>query len=109
MRLVTIALPDELSETLGSPGQDLSRPAFEALAVAAYRERRISAAQLRQLLGYDTRMEVVREALRRMEDEDDRALPLARPTAEDTLTHLTEACRDETESRVNLLAAPGQF
>jgi len=28
------------------------------LALAAYRERKISAAQLRQLLGYETRMEV---------------------------------------------------
>jgi len=36
----------------------LSRAAFEALALAAYRERKISAAQLRQLLGYATRMEV---------------------------------------------------
>jgi chromosome segregation and condensation protein ScpB len=79
MRHVTIALPDELSEALAAPGQDLSRAAFEALALAAYRERKISAAQLRQLLGYETRMEVVREALRRMEDEDDRALRLASP------------------------------
>ena len=58
MRHVTIALPDELSAALAAPGQDLSRAAFEALALAAYRERKISAAQLRQLLGYETRMEV---------------------------------------------------
>ena len=50
--------PDELSAALAAPGQDLSRAAFEALALAAYRERKISAAQLRQLLGYETRMEV---------------------------------------------------
>ena len=55
---VTIALPDELSAALAAPGQDLSRAAFEALSLAAYRERKISAAQLRQLLGYETRMEV---------------------------------------------------
>jgi predicted HTH domain antitoxin len=55
---VTIALPDELSAALASPGQDLSRSAFEALAPSAYRERKITAAQLRQLLGYETRMEV---------------------------------------------------
>jgi hypothetical protein len=53
MRHVTIALPDELSAALAAPGQDLSRAAFEALALAAYRERKISAAQLRHLLGYD--------------------------------------------------------
>jgi hypothetical protein len=38
-----IALPDELSAALAAPGQDLSRAAFEALALAAYRERKISA------------------------------------------------------------------
>lgn len=58
MQQVTIALPDELSAALASPGQDLSRSAFEALALNAYRERKITAAQLRQLLGYETRMEV---------------------------------------------------
>lgn len=58
MQHVTIALPDELSAALASPGQDLSRSAFEALALTAYRERKITAAQLRQLLGYETRMEV---------------------------------------------------
>jgi len=51
MRHVTIALPDELSAALAAPGQDLSRAAFEALALAAYRERKISAAQLRQFAG----------------------------------------------------------
>jgi hypothetical protein len=55
---VTIALPDELSAALATPGQVLSRAAFEALALAAYRERKISAAQLPQLLGYETRVEV---------------------------------------------------
>ena len=48
MRHVTIALPDELSAALAAPGQDLSRAAFEALALAAYRERKISAAQDRK-------------------------------------------------------------
>jgi antitoxin ParD1/3/4 len=39
---------------------------------------------------YNNASEVVREALRRMEDEDNRALRLAKPTAEDLLTDLTE-------------------
>jgi DNA-binding GntR family transcriptional regulator len=34
---------------------------------------------------------VVREALRRMEDEDQRAIRLAKPTVEDVLTNLDEA------------------
>src|SRR6267154_6450775 len=58
MQHITIALPDELSAALASPGQDLSRSAFEALALTAYRERKITTAQLRRLLGYETRMEV---------------------------------------------------
>lgn len=36
----------------------MSRAAFEALALAAYRERKISAAQLRHLLGYESRLKV---------------------------------------------------
>jgi putative addiction module CopG family antidote len=39
---------------------------------------------------YNNASEVIREALRRMEDEDERALRLANPTAEDILTDLTE-------------------
>ena len=39
---------------------------------------------------YNNASEVVREALRRMEDEDERALRLAKPSAEDILTDLTE-------------------
>jgi hypothetical protein len=58
MQHITIALPDELSAALAAPGQDLSRAAFETLTLAAYRERKISAGQLRRLLGYETRMEV---------------------------------------------------
>jgi Uncharacterised protein family (UPF0175) len=58
MQHVTIALPDELSAALAAPGQDLTRAAFETLTLAAYRERKISASQLRRLLGYETRIEV---------------------------------------------------
>jgi antitoxin ParD1/3/4 len=38
---------------------------------------------------YNNASEVVREALRRMEDEEARALRLGRPTAEDVLSDLT--------------------
>ena len=58
MQHITIALPDELSAALAAPGQDLSRTAFEVLAQTAYRESKISAAQLRHVLGCETRMEV---------------------------------------------------
>src|ERR1700719_4692552 len=39
---------------------------------------------------YNNASEVVREALRRMEDADQRALRLAKPTANDILADLTE-------------------
>lgn len=58
MQYITIGLPEELTEALASSGGDLSRAALEALATEAYRERKISHAQLRQLLGFDTPMEV---------------------------------------------------
>jgi uncharacterized protein UPF0175 len=57
MQHITIALPDELLEALSTPGQDFSRAALEALALEAYRLRKISAGQLRQILGLQTRME----------------------------------------------------
>lgn len=49
---------------------------------------------------YNNASEVVREALRRMEDEDNRALRLARPTAEDLLTDLTEEQLDGIRQHV---------
>ena len=49
---------------------------------------------------YNNASEVVREALRRMEDEDARALRLAKPTAEDILTDLTAQQIDGIRRRV---------
>jgi putative addiction module CopG family antidote len=49
---------------------------------------------------YNNASEVIREALRRMEDEDERALRLANPTAEDILTDLTEEQLDNIRQRV---------
>jgi len=56
MQQLTIALPEELVAALSAPGRDLSRTALEALALEAYRTRKLSAAQLRTLLGLPTRM-----------------------------------------------------
>ena len=58
MPQLTIELPDELSAALASSGQDISRAAFEAIAVEAYRARKISTAQLRRMLGFQTPMQV---------------------------------------------------
>jgi antitoxin ParD1/3/4 len=49
---------------------------------------------------YNNASEVVREALRRMEDDDARALRLAKPTATDILTDLTEEQLDGIRRRV---------
>lgn len=57
MQDVTISLPDELLAAFSAQG-DFSRTALEALALEAYRTRKISAALLRQLLGLQTRMQV---------------------------------------------------
>ena len=58
MPQLTINLPDELSSALASSGQELPRAAFEAIAVDAYRGRKISTAQLRTMLGFQTCMQV---------------------------------------------------
>jgi len=49
---------------------------------------------------YNNASEVVREALRRMEQEDARAIRLAKPTAEDLLADLTEQQLDGIRRRV---------
>jgi len=49
---------------------------------------------------YNNASEVVREALRRMEEEDARAVRLARPSAEDVLTDLTTEQIEGIRSRV---------
>ncbi len=58
MQQLTIDLPENLSAALTTPGKDLSRAAFEAIALESYRERKLSTAQLRQLLGFETRYEL---------------------------------------------------
>lgn len=49
---------------------------------------------------YNNASEVVREAIRRMEDDDARAVRLARPTAEDVLSDLTEEQVEGIRQRV---------
>jgi predicted HTH domain antitoxin len=58
MAQVTLDLPEVLSSFLTSSGQNLERAALEAIALEAYRERKLSTAQLRRLLGYHTRTQV---------------------------------------------------
>ena len=55
---LALDLPDELSAALAASGPDLSRAALEAIALEAYRERKISTAQLQRLLGFESRYEL---------------------------------------------------
>lgn len=55
---VTLDIPDEFAACLTPAGQDPSRAALEAFGLEAYRQRRLSAYQLRNLLGMTSRWEL---------------------------------------------------
>ncbi len=55
---ITLELPEDIAQGLGSRWKDLPRAALESLALEAYRTRTLTAAQLRRLLGFQTRMQV---------------------------------------------------
>ncbi len=55
---VTITLPDDLAAALLPPGQEPTRAALEAIALEAYRQRRITGFLLRRLLGIESRYEL---------------------------------------------------
>jgi len=55
---IIISIPDEFAAPLIPSGQEPSRAALEALALEAYRERRMSGYQLRTLLGISSRFEL---------------------------------------------------
>jgi len=55
---ITIELPEDIAEGLESKWKDLPRAALESLALEAYRSRALTAAQVRRLLAFETRMQV---------------------------------------------------
>jgi hypothetical protein len=55
---ITIELPEDIVVRLESKWKDLPRAALESLALEAYRSRALTAAQLRRLLVFETRMQV---------------------------------------------------
>ena len=55
---ITLELPEDIAQGLGSKWKDLPRAALESLALEAYRSQALTAAQLRRLLGFETRMQV---------------------------------------------------
>lgn len=55
---ITLNIPDQLARQVASEGQDPARVALEALALEGYRSERLSESAVRQMLGFETRMEV---------------------------------------------------
>ena len=55
---ITLELPEDIVQELRSKWKDLSRAALESLALEAYRSHALTAAQLRRLQGFETRMQV---------------------------------------------------
>ena len=52
---VTISLPDEL---IDSDSRDLPRQVLEQVAIDGYRSGQLTSAQVRRILGYDSRLQV---------------------------------------------------
>jgi len=55
---ITVTVPNDLAVTLLPSGKDPARAALEALALEAFRERRLTGFQLRTLLGIQSRFEL---------------------------------------------------
>ena len=55
---ITFRIPDDLARQVASPGEDPSRVALEALAIEGYRAGRLSESAVREMLGFETRMQV---------------------------------------------------
>jgi len=55
---ITFELPEEIARGLEARWSDLPRAALESLALEAYRSRTLTVAQIRLLLGFETRMQM---------------------------------------------------
>ena len=55
---ITLNIPDELARQVTPEGRDPARVALEALALEGYRTERLSESAVRQMLGFETRIEV---------------------------------------------------
>jgi len=54
---IALTVSDELAASLGGDADAVARIALEALAVEGYRSGRLSAFQVRQMLGHESRWE----------------------------------------------------
>jgi hypothetical protein len=55
---ITLNIPDEFGRQVTPEGSEPARVALEALALEGYRAERLSESAVRQMLGFETRMEV---------------------------------------------------
>jgi hypothetical protein len=55
---ITLELPEDIAHGLECKWKDLPRAVLESLALEAYRSHARTAAKLRRLLGFETRMQV---------------------------------------------------
>src|SRR5450432_3457337 len=55
---ITVEIPEGLLDRVVRAGQDPARAALEAIALEGYRSDRLTEADIRELLGFETRMEV---------------------------------------------------
>ncbi len=55
---ITLKIPDELALQVVSEGKDPARVALEALALEGYRAERLSESAIRQMLGFESRIQV---------------------------------------------------
>ena len=55
---IAIELPEDVARVLREKWGDLSQHTVETLAIEGYRTRALSIAQVRRMLGFQTRMEV---------------------------------------------------
>jgi hypothetical protein len=55
---VTVEIPDEFAAQLVPAGSDPARLLLEESVASAYREHRLTMEQVRQILGFGTRMDV---------------------------------------------------
>lgn len=54
---IVLNVPENIARHLASQGQDVSRVALELMVLEAYREHKLTIGQLRQLMGFRTRMQ----------------------------------------------------
>ncbi len=55
---ITVEIPDALAGVLSAAGKDPARAVLEAMALEGYRTEQLTETDLKELLGFETRMEV---------------------------------------------------